>query len=100
VFQGYPNGFPGPPGYKKWRFPSRQDCKHCHIPSEAGAYPARTILGFFPAQLKRAAPLQPAASQIAWLFSQGTFAGTAPNAGQLARRWKNIRVPVPAHLSP
>jgi hypothetical protein len=101
AFQWYPRGLSGPQSYKKWHYPTRNQCNRCHLQNQFGTeIVPRTILGFFPAQLKRAAPLQPSTSQIAWLFSQGTFTGTLPTPQQLARRWKNIHDPIPGSLSP
>lgn len=100
VFQGYRKGPAQAAGYKRWRYPSRADCNRCHLQHDGGSLAPRTILGFLPPQLKRAAPLQPGTSQIAWLFSRGVFSGTQPGAGQLARRWKNIHEPIPANLAP
>ncbi|MCD6023838.1 MAG: glucose sorbosone dehydrogenase [Fibrobacteria bacterium] len=99
VFHGYTQGLSGPGSYRKWHFPSRQDCDRCHIQNDGGGIAPRTILGFFPAQLKRPAPLQPSLSQIEWLFNRGAFTGTGPTAAQSARRWKNILDPIPASLS-
>jgi hypothetical protein len=99
VFQGYRKGPSQAQGYKRWRYPARADCNRCHVQREGGALVPRTILGFLPPQLKRAAPLQPSTPQIAWLFSQGVFVGTLPGPQQLARRWKNIREEIPPNLT-
>jgi hypothetical protein len=89
--------------YKKWSFPRQEACVMCHKQGTkddgAGPYGARGVLGFFPAQLKRVAPRQPSTNQVLWLFDQGVFTGTRPDAMQLAARWKGLSEPIPPGLN-
>ena len=79
--------------YKKWVFPSQNECNQCHLVRSEGEPPAnmqprpgRGVLGFYPAQLKR--PSQNGASnQVLDLFAAGVFSGTQPNAASLAKRF-------------
>ncbi|MBW8887135.1 MAG: hypothetical protein JF616_05175 [Fibrobacteres bacterium] len=78
--------------YKKWHFPSQSECELCHA--------ARSVLGFLPPQLKRPSAADPAIDQVLDLFRQGIFTGPRPDAAALAARWKGLREPLPAGLSP
>jgi hypothetical protein len=103
LFYFHPNGLSKPQSYKKWFFPSEQACFDCHRrgvgDNGEGEFAARGVLGFLPPQLKRPAPLQPAINQVTWLFNQGVFTGTQPNATQLAARWKGLNEPIPSGLT-
>lgn len=78
--------------YKKWHFPSQNECEFCHG--------ARSVLGFLPPQLKRPSAADPSLDQVLDLFRQGIFTGARPDAAALAARWKGLREPIPAGLSP
>lgn len=104
VFYHFPRGTSNPQSYKKWHFPSKSQCNLCHQSSQGYAggndpVSSRGVLGFFPAQLKRPAPLQPGINQINYLFNQGVFTGTPPTSIQLTRRWKGIHEPIPSGVS-
>ena len=93
--------------YKKWHFPSQQECNRCH-PWGAGRNPfggtspyyARGVLGFYPAQLKRPSPLSANTNQVVDLFNKGVFSGTKPSVADLARRFRGIQEPIDEKLSP
>lgn len=78
--------------YKKWHFPSQSECELCHG--------ARSVLGFLPPQLKRPSATDPAIDQVLDLFRQGIFTGPRPDAAALTARWKGLREPMPAGLTP
>lgn len=78
--------------YKKWHFPSQNECDLCHG--------ARSVLGFLPPQLKRPSAADPSIDQVLDLFRQGIFSGTPPSGAALAARWKGLREPIPAGLPP
>jgi hypothetical protein len=74
--------------YKKWRFPSQENCNGCHKVRLGDPYPdptsprlqGRGVLGFYPAQLKK--PVQTSAGtsdQVLQLFAAGVFTGTQPD---------------------
>ncbi len=93
--------------YKKWHFPSKQECNRCH-PMGSGRNPfgetlpyyARSILGFYPAQLKRPSPLSANTNQVLDLFNKGVFSGTKPSVADLARRFRGIQEPIDKNLTP
>ncbi len=103
-FYYYPKSTSQPQSYKKWHFPSQSQCRTCHqtllVNTGVGSSTTRGVLGFFPAQLKRAAPLQTGIDQITYLFNQGVFTGFPPTQSQLGRRWKGIHETIPAGLTP
>lgn len=49
---------------KKWVYPSSSDCNECHSNYMSGETHARTVLGFFAAQLNRPSPSNPGVNQI------------------------------------
>ncbi len=94
--------------YKKWRFPST-GCNICHL-NGTGTAPtgtaspgttlhARSVLGFYPAQLKRPLPSNPKENQVADLFRRGIFTGGLPDSTSLERRFHGIGDPIPSGLS-
>jgi len=91
--------------YRKWHFPSQADCARCHRAGYGFDYPktdtifARSILGFYPAQLKRPSPLVVNTNQIIDFFNKGIFSGTQPTATQLAARFKSIHEALPTTLT-
>jgi hypothetical protein len=95
----YPRGITRPLSYKKWQFPSSGACQMCHnvgTTNDLGApITARGVLGFFPAQLKRASSLSPGKNQVDALFDSGVFAGTPPTDSMKRVRFKGIGEPLP-----
>ncbi len=91
--------------YKKWHFPSQQECWYCHAqgpvvdPATGQLVQGRSVLGFYPAQLKRASPLTSGMDQVLDLFRRGVFTGTPPDSAQLLRRFHALVEPNPG-LSP
>jgi hypothetical protein len=85
----------GAPHYRKWHYPSKDECNQCHRVGDVG----RAVLGFFPAQLKRPYKFNPAINQVTALFNNGVFTGTAPDAAKLSRRWRGMDEPIPSGLS-
>lgn len=100
--------------YRKWRFPSSFECGLCHragtgTDSQQRPLAGRAVLGFLPAQLKRAVTGTGASragagtsgtgaggEQILDLFNRGVFSGTRPGTGEMAARFKGMREPLPA----
>ncbi len=82
--------------YKKWKFPSQGQCSECHkvganqLDSVTLQY-ARSILAFFPAQLKR--PTSAGGDQLTDLFAAGVFTGTPPDS-TLGLRFRGLHDPV------
>lgn len=77
---------------KKWRFPSRSQCDLCHKPGYSDTLHARSVLGFFTAQLNRPHPDQPTVNQLEYFFTQKQLSGTKPanwNATSVPR-WRGI----------
>lgn len=95
----------GRASYRKWRFPSQVDCNQCHqVFSGSRATPTaqlkmgRAILGFFPAQLKKATQ-NGASNQVKDLFAAGVFSGTQPSAAALAKRFIGMAEPIPPSVT-
>ncbi len=93
--------------YKKWHFPSQQECFICHRIgytnlgfSDTAPYYARSVLGFYPAQLKRPSSLTANLNQVLDLFNRGVFSGTPPDSLVLARCYKSVYQPIAGDLSP
>lgn len=87
----YPNGISKPSAMKKWAFPSRLDCNRCHVPgfgfSNNEFVHARSVLGFFTAQLNRPHPDSAGINQLEYFFQKGLFTGTKPT------NWNYFSVP-------
>jgi hypothetical protein len=85
----------GSPHYRKWHFPTKQECYTCHRIGNKG----RSVLGFYPAQLKRPSYYTNAnKNQVTALFENGVFTGTQPTA-TLFRRFRGLHEPIPSGLS-
>ncbi len=70
----YPNGMGAASKIRKWTFPSARACNDCHNSIDFGTgEKTRSVLGFFPAQQNKPAPLQPAINQLVYLFNKGVF---------------------------
>jgi hypothetical protein len=82
------------PGYRKWHYPSQVECNACHRVGDEG----RAVLGFWPAQLKRATK-GGTSNQIADLFTAGVFTGAQPNATALSRRFRGMGEAIPTGLT-
>jgi hypothetical protein len=79
------------PAMKKWSFPSIYGCAHCHHPdSTGGSLHARSVLGFFTAQLNRPDPDSAGLNQLDGLFAKGVLKGARPFAWEYAPRWRGI----------
>jgi hypothetical protein len=72
----WPEGTRRPARMKKWKFPSRNQCEHCHRTGEADSIHGRSILGFFTAQLNRPHADNSGRNQMDVLFDQGVLKGT------------------------
>jgi hypothetical protein len=88
----YPQGKGKPSAWKKWRFPSGNECYRCHYNraarDDSGRFVhARSVLGFFTAQLNRPSSQTPGANQLEDFFRQGILQGTRPSAWESAPRW-------------
>jgi hypothetical protein len=76
---------------KKWIFPSDNQCNRCHR-SETGpnGVHARSVLGFFTAQLNRPHPDSAGVNQLEFLFGKGVLTGTKPTTWETAPRWASV----------
>ncbi len=77
----WPNGLSKASRMKKWIFPSSNMCDQCHRSDMGYSTPAlhaRSVLGFFTAQLNRPAPDSVGINQLEYLFSKGVLKGTKP----------------------
>jgi hypothetical protein len=77
----WPNGLAKASRMKKWVFPSSNMCDQCHRSDMGYSTPAlhaRSVLGFFTAQLNRPAPDSAGINQLEYLFSKGVLKGIKP----------------------
>jgi hypothetical protein len=76
---------------KKWIFPSQSQCNRCHR-SETGmnGVHARTVLGFFTAQLNRPHPDSAGINQLEYLFRKQVLTGAKPATWDVAPRWASV----------
>ena len=94
----WPEGRTRPARMKKWRFPGRMQCAHCHRTDEADVEEGgtlqskhgRAVLGFFTAQLNRPHPDSAGRNQLDVLFGQGVLKGPRPSAWTGSPRWRAI----------
>lgn len=88
----WPEGRNRPARLKKWVFPARHACMHCHLTGQGGDgnVQARTVLGFFTAQLNRPSATSPGRNQLADFFSRGLLKGTLPADLGKSPRWYGI----------
>lgn len=77
----YPAGRGTARAFKKWVYPSQEGCFKCHGKPKPGVQ-ARSVLGFFAAQLNRPSLANPAVNQIEELFTKQVFSGTKPTTAQ------------------
>lgn len=87
----WPNGTAKTSRQKKWVFPSAYLCAKCHRTEMGFSTPslhARSVLGFFTAQLNRPAPDSAGVNQLEYLFGKGVLTGRKPtfwNASSVPR---------------
>ena len=87
----WPNGIKKPSLMKKWVFPRRSDCDHCHHgSSEYEGVHARSVLGFFTAQLNRPHPDSAGINQLDYFFTKGLLHGQKPYPWDYSPRWRAI----------
>ncbi len=86
----WPQGPKGASRLKKWTFPSRNQCVHCHRTEEGDGVHGRTVLGFFTAQLNRPHPDSAGRNQLDALFAQGVLKGSRPAVWDNSPRWRGI----------
>lgn len=84
----WPKGRNQPAAWKKWHFPSRQECNRCHVPTLAMTQ-ARSVLGFFTAQLNRPY-FRGNGNQLDTLFARGVLRGTKSIWAQ-SPRWYGVK---------
>ncbi len=75
---------------KKWVFPSRGQCDHCHQSADYDGIHGRSILGFFTAQLNRPHPDSAVINQLDYFFTKGLLHGQKPYPWDYAPRWRSI----------
>jgi mono/diheme cytochrome c family protein len=80
-------GVGGPARSKKWVFPSTGECARCHANGQAGIYKARSVLGFFTAQLNRPSGEKPGVNQLQDFFDRGLLKGARPASFSALPRW-------------
>lgn len=86
----WPEGRDRPSRLKKWVFPSRDACMRCHRSEQSGDTHARTVLGFFTAQLNRPSATSPGRNQLQDFFTRGLLTGTLPADLGKSPRWYGI----------
>ena len=86
----WPEGRSRPARMKKWRFLSQGQCQYCHRPTFADTTHARSVLGFFTAQLNRPYPDSVGRNQLDVLFGQGVLKGARPANWTKSPRWRPI----------
>ncbi len=87
----YPNGTTNPAVFKKWRFPSRNQCNLCHRVSYSDTVHGRSVLGFFTAQLNRPHATEPNINQLEYFFAKKVLSGTKSNwTATTTPRWYGI----------
>ncbi len=81
---------PGKSAYlKKWHFPARDECWKCHVQGASGGKQARSVLGFFSAQLN--GPYwHGAGNQVDSLFARGILKGDRPADWSKSPRWHGV----------
>lgn len=85
----WPKGLKQPSRMKKWTFPSRNQCEHCHRTSEVDGLHGRSVLGFFTAQLNRQHP-DTGMNQLDYFFAKGLLHGQKPFPWEYSPRWRAI----------
>lgn len=89
-FRTYPQGKGKPAKMKRWVFPAA-NCVRCHSSSDDGdAMHARSVLGFFTAQLNRPLPGNKSANQLTELFAKGVLKGSKPADWSHSPKWAAI----------
>jgi hypothetical protein len=95
----WPQGKTKPASIRKWHYPDRNQCIQCHktVFDATEKTHARTILGFFTAQINRPSKANPSVNQITEYFNKGLLSwqnkgATQPTVGELAAmpRWYGI----------
>jgi hypothetical protein len=74
----------GAAGGKRWRYPSRFDCRLCHL--------GRGSLGFITPQLNRPSKANPSVNQLADFFAKGILSRN-PAASPTAMKWSALDDP-------
>jgi hypothetical protein len=72
----WPQGLGHPSRMKKWVFPSADQCDRCHISRVSDTLHARSVLGFFTAQLNRPHPDAAGINQLEYFFDKRILTGT------------------------
>jgi hypothetical protein len=88
----WPQGKGMPSRWKKWSFPSRDQCDRCHRSNVGGdSLHARSVLGFFTAQLNRPHPDSAGINQLEYFFVKKVLTGTRSDWNAPATpRWYGI----------
>jgi hypothetical protein len=95
----WPKGKSNPSSIRKWHYPDRYQCIQCHRTSFDGVEKthARSILGFFTAQINRPSKADASVNQITELFNKGLLTwkskgAAAPTPVEIATmpRWYAI----------
>jgi hypothetical protein len=92
VVRTWPQGRSKPARMKKWNFPSQQQCSQCHLKG-FGETQARSVLGFFTAQLNLELP-GTGGNQLKRFFDIGLFEPMAalPDFSK-SPRWASLQDP-------
>ncbi|MEO7424414.1 MAG: hypothetical protein ABI036_04455, partial [Fibrobacteria bacterium] len=85
----YPKGRGTAAKMKKWTFPAEQ-CSQCHSSAMNDTTHARSVLGFFTAQLNRPMLGKPGVNQLDSLFKLNVLTGTKPASWANSPRWRAI----------
>ncbi|HKP97135.1 MAG TPA: hypothetical protein VJ385_15405 [Fibrobacteria bacterium] len=86
----WPQGRTRPARMKKWIFPSREQCDRCHRSESNGSMHARSVLGFFTAQLNRPHPDSAGVNQLEYFFAKQVLKGPRPAAWTASPRWRAL----------
>jgi hypothetical protein len=86
----WPQGTKKPARWKKWVFPARNACERCHLNGRSDSLHARSVLGFFTAQLNRPHPDSAGINQLDYFFAAGVVKGKKPYLWDYAPRWRPI----------
>ncbi len=86
----WPQGRNKPSRYKKWVFPSRYQCDRCHVSRLGSTLHARSVLGFFTAQLNRPHPDSAGINQLEYFFAKKILKGQRPQGWATSPHWYGV----------